>query len=206
MPAPRTPVARPPRGSTIELAALASSAGGLKALTRILSRLPGDLPVPIVLVQHLDPSHPSMLAEILGRRTALRVKEAEADERIRPGTVYVAPPGHHLAIRPGGIVELSRSKPVRFQRPSADVLFESVAASYGEHAIAVVLTGAGTDGARGVQEIRKQGGTVVVQDEASSEFTGMPRAAIGTGDAQFVLPLEEIAPKLVELIGTKESL
>jgi len=135
----------------------------------------------------------------------LKVKEAENAENISTGTVYIAPPNRHLLVTPGGSISLSESELVHFVRPSADLLFESVAACYKERAICVVLTGTGSDGSMGVQAIKKMGGTVIVQDEKSSEFFGMPSAAIQTGQVDFVLPLVEIAPALVTLVMKGET-
>src|SRR5256885_189381 len=180
--------------SGFDVVALAASAGGLNALTHVLAALPADFPAVIVVVQHLDPRHRSLMADILSRRTPLRVKQAEEGEQISPATVYIAPPNRHLLVNPDGTLSLSQSELVHFLRPSADLLFESVAASYRERAIAVVLTGTGSDGAMGVQAIKKMGGTVIAQDEESSDFFGMPSSAIQTGGRGLVLPLEEIAP------------
>ena len=181
--------------------AIASSAGGLTALTSLLGAVPARLPAAILVVQHLDPRHRSLIAEILSRRTALPVKQAEDGDRIEPGTVYIAPPDNHLLANAGGTLSLTQTELVHFVRPSADLLFESVAASFRDRAIAVVLTGSGADGAMGVRAIKKMGGTVIAQDEETSEFFAMPSAAIATGEVDFVLPLEEIRPALVTLVG-----
>jgi two-component system chemotaxis response regulator CheB len=183
-----------------DVVAVASSAGGVVALGRLLPGLPPDFPAVVLVVQHLDPRHRSLMAEILSRRTALPVVQASEGQRLQGGTVYIAPPNRHLLVSADGCVSLSDSELVHFVRPSADLLFESVAARYRDRAIAVVLTGCGQDGAMGVQAIKKMGGTVIVQDEQSSEFHGMPQAAIRTGDADFVLPLGEIAGALVTLV------
>jgi len=188
-----------------DVVALAASAGGLTALSEVLTSLPSDFSASVLVVQHLDPRHRSLMASILSRRTALKVKEAENSEHITFGTVYVAPPNRHLLVTPGGSISLSESELVHFVRPSADLLFESVAACYKERAICVVLTGTGSDGSMGVQAIKKMGGTVIVQDEKSSEFFGMPSAAIQTGHVDFVLPLVEIAPALVTLVMKGET-
>lgn len=185
-----------------DIVALASSAGGLGALSEVLSALPEDFPCAIAVVQHLDPRHRSLMAKILSGRTPLSVKEAEEGDRLQQGTVYVAPPDRHLLVNPGGTITLTQSEMVHFVRPSADLLFESVAASYKDRAIAVVLTGSGSDGKMGVQAIKKMGGTVIAQDEATSEFFGMPGAAIQTGYVDFVLPLREIPSALVTLVMT----
>jgi two-component system, chemotaxis family, protein-glutamate methylesterase/glutaminase len=183
-----------------DIVALASSAGGLTALSQVLSGLPDDFPASVVIVQHLDPRHRSLMADILSRRTRLQVSQAREGDCLAAGHVYIAPPDRHLLVIPGGTLSLSLSELVHFVRPSADLLFESVAASYKDRAIAVVMTGTGSDGSMGVQAIKKMGGTVIVQDEKSSEFFGMPSAAIASGSVDFILPLEEIASALVTLV------
>jgi len=188
-------------GPAFEIVALAASAGGLKALTDVLAALPADFPAALVVVQHLDPRHRSLMAELLGRRTALPVKEAQEGDRLEPGRAYVAPPNRHLLVNPDNTLSLTQTELVHFVRPSADLLFESAAASYRERAIAVVLSGSGKDGAMGVKAIKKMGGTVIVQDAKTSEFFGMPEAAQQTGMVDFVLPLPEIAPALQTLVN-----
>jgi two-component system, chemotaxis family, protein-glutamate methylesterase/glutaminase len=192
--------ARPFAGAAFDVVALASSAGGIAALSEILGSLPGDFPAAIVVVQHLDPRHRSLMADILRRRTTLDVMQATQDDHIRPGMVYIAPPDRHLLVNANGTLSLTQSELVHFVRPSADLLFESVAASYRNRAIAVVLTGTGSDGSMGIGAIKKMGGTVVAQDQASAEFSGMPGAAIRSGNADFILPLDEIASALVTLV------
>jgi two-component system chemotaxis response regulator CheB len=183
-----------------EIVALAASAGGLKALTDVLAALPADFPAALVVVQHLDPRHRSLMAEILGKRTALKVCEACEGDRLAPGRAFIAPPNRHLLVNPDATLSLSQSELVHFVRPSADLLFESTAASYKERAIAVVLSGSGQDGAMGVKAIKKMGGTVIVQDEKTSEFFGMPGSAQQTGMVDFILPLPDIAPALRTLV------
>ena len=181
------------------LVVVAASAGGVQALTSLVAAIPASFGLPIVIVQHVDPRHRSLLVEILGRRAQLRVVAAEEGTELAPGTVYIAPPGSHVLVNQDGSLSLSKAELVHFVRPSADLLFESAAASYTDKVIAVVLTGSGEDGANGVRAVKKMGGTVLVQDEASSDFFGMPGAAIATGDVDFVLPLEEIPAALVTL-------
>ncbi|GAX38586.1 chemotaxis protein CheB [Nodularia sp. NIES-3585] len=192
----------PPRfaKASFDIVAIASSAGGLTALTKLLSTLPKNFPAAIALVQHLAPQHRSLMSEILARHTALKVKQAEEDDCLTPGTVYIAPPDYHLLVNSDGTLSLSQSKLVNYLRPSADLLFASVAATYKDRAIAIVLTGTGKDGAKGVQAIHKMGGTVIAQDQKSSEFPGMPNATINTGNVDFILPLDEISPTLVSLV------
>src|SRR5262249_44730561 len=148
--------------------AIAASAGGLNALTHVLAPLPAAFPAAVVIVQHLDPNHRSLMSAILGRRSSILVSEAKQGEKLRPGEALVAPPNKHLLVEPAGTVTLSNAALVHFVRPSADLLFESVAASFREKAIAVVLTGTGSDGANGLAAIKEMGGTVIAQDEKSS--------------------------------------
>ena len=190
--------------SSFDVIAIASSAGGLRAVSLVLNALPPAFSPSIVIVQHLDPRHRSLMAHILSRRTVLPVKEAEEADKLAPGAVYIAPPNKHLLVNPDATLSLSQSELVHFVRPSADLLFESVAGSFRERAIAVVLSGTGSDGSMGVQAIKKMGGTVLAQDEASSEFFGMPHAAIQTGCVDFVLSLAEIPAALVTLVQTGE--
>ena len=191
--------------SAFTIVALAASARGLKALTHILEDLTADFPVPIVVVRHLDPRHRSLMADILGRRTALKVKEAEEGDSLVPGMVFLAPPNRHLLVNPDRTLSLTQSELVHFVRPSADLLFESVAASHKDGAIAVVLTGSGSDGSMGLRAVKKMGGTVIVQEPASCEFRGMPDASIQTGYVDFVLPLNDIPSALVILLSRGET-
>lgn len=193
-----------PLRPAFDVVAIATSAGGLKALSHLLAPLHKDFPCAIVIVQHLDPRHRSLMADILSRRTTLPVKQAAEGDKLEPATVYIAPPNRHLLVNPDGSLSLAQTELVHFVRPSADLLFESVAASFKERAIAVVLTGTGGDGSMGVQAIKKMGGTVIAQDESSSEFFGMPNAAIQTGCVDFVLSLGEIPAALVTLVNTGE--
>jgi two-component system chemotaxis response regulator CheB len=178
--------------------AIAASAGGLSALKAILSALPAEFPAPIVVVQHLAPDKPSYLAEILTRHSQLKIKQAEAGELLQPGNVYIAPPDAHLQVSSDGTLALSHNPQVHFVRPSADVLFESLAVNCKTKAIAIVLSGTGFDGASGVEVVKANGGTVVVQNELTSEHFGMPQAAILTGKVDFVLPLDEISGWLLK--------
>jgi two-component system chemotaxis response regulator CheB len=186
--------------AAFDIVAMASSAGGLTALSEVLSALPADFTAAVVVVQHLDPRHRSLMADILSRRTSLQVRQAEEGDHLQPGTVYIAPPNRHLLVNSDGTLSLTQSELVHFVRPSADLLFESVAASFKDRAIAVVLTGSGKDGSMGVGAIKKMGGTVLAQDEKTSEFFGMPGAAIKTKNVDFVLPLDEITSALVSLV------
>lgn len=183
--------------------ALAASAGGLQALSHVMEALPPTIRAAILIVQHLDPHKPSHLATILARRSGMPVKQAADHDHVLQGCAYVAPPDAHLTVKPDGELLLSNRPPVHYVRPSADQLFESMAESFGPRAIAVVLTGMGLDGASGAQAIRQRGGTVIVQDKATSAFFGMPGAVIASGEVDRILPLKEIPPVLAKLAGVR---
>lgn len=186
--------------TTFPVVAIGASAGGLKALSEVLSALSADFPAAITVVQHLYPYHPSQMASLLNHRTALTVKEAEQGEQLQLGKVYIAPPNKHLLVTSKGTLCLSDAQMVHFVRPSVDLLFESVAASFQAQAIAVVLTGMGSDGAMGIRAVKQMGGKAIAQDRASAEFFGMPGAAIETGEVDFIVPLQEIATILIRLV------
>jgi two-component system chemotaxis response regulator CheB len=179
---------------------IGASAGGLRALTEVLSRLPEDLPATVIVVQHLDPKHKSLLVELLQRHCRLKIKPAEDGEPAEPSVVYIAPPNRHLLLADGKI-SLSSSAFVHFSRPSIDLMFESVAASREDKVIGVILTGSGSDGAMGIKAIKERGGTTIAQDPDTAEHGAMPAAAIATGMVDFVLPIGEIASAIITLIN-----
>ena len=191
-----------PATGTFPVIAMAASVGGLKALSVILGGLPKDFPAAIAIVMHLSPDFKSVLAEILAKRTDLVVKQAETGDVLCRGCVFIAPPNHHVSVAANRRLKLSSSDAVKihYARPSAEPLFASVAAVFKKNAIAVVLTGGDGDGSFGVQIIKDEGGTVIAQDRPTSEDFSMPRASIETGEVDFILPLDEIAPKLIELV------
>jgi two-component system, chemotaxis family, protein-glutamate methylesterase/glutaminase len=180
--------------------ALVGSAGGLRGFVRVLEELPADFPAAVVVVLHLQAEQPSMLAAILGRSSSMPVKQAEAGDRLAPGHVYVAPPGVHLLVLADGSLQLDRRPPIHFLRPSADVLLESLASTYAADCIAVVFSGTGSDGAAGAAALKASGGVVLAQDEESSDYFGMPSAAIASGAVDQVLALERIAPAVLEFV------
>lgn len=187
--------------------AMAASVGGLKALSVILGGLPAHFPAAITIVMHLSPEHESLLAEILNCRTLLEVKQAQSGDILRASSVFIAPPNHHMYVVKGGCLKLSStdSEKVHHARPSAEPLFASVADIYKKNAIAVVLTGGDGDGSIGVRIIKEKGGTVLAQDQPTSQDFSMPATSIRTGEVDFVLPLNEIAPKLIALVGAGKS-
>lgn len=182
--------------------AIGASAGGPETLGRLLGGLSADFPCPIVIVQHVYPTHRSQLAGILSRATKLMVKEGEESETILPGHVYTAPPDHHMLVNLAGRLSMNQNEKQHYVRPSADPLFQSVALKFRSRAIALVLTGTGSDGNIGITTIKEMGGTVIVEDPATAAHSGMPRAAVATGCPDYVLPLEQIAPTLDALVRT----
>lgn len=191
---------RPDTCPGFDVVALAASAGGFRAVGRVLAELPADFPAAVLFVQHLSPDHPSHLPDLLARQTRLSVKAAAAGDPVRPGTVFVAPPGRHLVMGPGGRLDLSDAPRVHFCRPAADVLFRSMAVGLGARAVAAVLTGTGRDGADGVRAVRRAGGFTIAQDAATAEQFGMPATAIETRHVDLVLPLDRMAFALVTLV------
>jgi two-component system chemotaxis response regulator CheB len=185
-----------------DVVAVGASAGGLNAISQLVKGLPGNFPSSIVIVQHLAPDHKSWIANLIGRATRLKVKQAEHGEIMLPATVYVAPPDEHLLVGPGKL-QLAHSRLVHFSRPSIDLLFESVAGTYGSRSVAVVLSGSGKDGATGIRAIKEAGGITLAQAPDTAEFRHMPEAAIETGCVDFVLPLEKMGTALSEICSGK---
>ena len=177
---------------------IGSSWGGLVAMSTLLGGLPGDFSVPIVVVQHRSNDSDGLLAEILQDATDLSVSEIEDKEPLIPGTVHIAPANYHVLID-DGFLSLTLDEPVRFSRPSIDVMFSSAADVYGSGAIGVVLTGANEDGSRGLLDIVKRGGRALVQDPRTAEIAVMPHAAVKAVPNAEVLPLEGLASRLIEL-------
>jgi two-component system, chemotaxis family, protein-glutamate methylesterase/glutaminase len=183
---------------------IASSAGGIEALTTILRGLPENFPAPIVVVQHRPAARESHLVPILRRRTKLNVKDAIAGDTLQAGTVYLASPDEHLMVTDDLCFQYTDGRRIHHLRSSANPLFESAAECYGRNAIALVLTGMDSDGTDGVQAIRAHGG-VIVQDRTTSEHFDMPHSAIATGVVDHILPLSEIGPMLSRLVGCETT-
>ena len=176
--------------------AIGASAGGVEALSAITSKLPADFAVPILVAIHLPPDRKSVLPALLDESSAVSVVEAEDKVSIEPGGVYFSPPDYHLLVERDGRMSLSSDEPVRFSRPSIDVLFESAADAYGEGLLGVVLTGANDDGARGLKAICAAGGTAWVQRPDDAYASAMPAAAISRCPSARVLGLDELADAL----------
>jgi two-component system, chemotaxis family, protein-glutamate methylesterase/glutaminase len=180
----------------LPLVVIAASTGGPATLMRLIPRFPKDFPAAVVLVQHMPATFTSQLSLQLTEVAAIRVKEAEANEALQPGTFYVCPGSHHLRISLVGRVKLDDGPRISGYRPCADVAFESAAAYGGANVVGVVLTGMGNDGARGVQALKTARGWVLAQDEATSVIFGMPAEAIRTGAVDQVVGIDEMYPAI----------
>jgi two-component system chemotaxis response regulator CheB len=194
-------VARKP----VRVIGIAASTGGPNALALLIERLPEQLPVPIVIVQHMPPIFTRTLADRLGARAALRVRESEGGELLEPGNVYIAPGNRHMeAVREGEHVrlQLHDGPPENSVRPSADVLFRSLNQSYAGGVLAVVLTGMGQDGVRGARELVQAGGRVLAQSGPTCVVWGMPKAVEEAGIADAIVPLPEMASAILQRVGT----
>ncbi len=180
---------------------IGSSAGGVYALSAVLSTLPADFSLPILIVQHMHPHSKSQLASILQKKAQLSIREAEEKERIQPGVVYLAPPNYHLLVELDRHLALSIDERVNYSRPAIDLLFESAVDAYRDKLIGLILTGANSDGAAGLRRIKQAGGYALVQDPQSAEADAMPLAACSATSVDKVLPLHEIGPHLLQLVN-----
>ena len=190
---------RTPHSAIAKVVVMAASAGGIDSLMQVLSGLPADLPASILIVQHLRADRQTRLPKHLACHCPLKVRMAQDGMSLEAGVVYVAVPGQHLRIENGHLV-LSSEEPVNYVRPSADVLFASASLAFGPDVIGVVLSGTGRDGAHGCQEIKAKGGITIAQNESTARYFAMPSAAITAGAIDDVLPAEEIAGKIVEIV------
>lgn len=178
---------------------IGASAGGISALNTILSMLPKEFILPIVIVQHLQEEGTiGYRASYLNKNCALPVKEAIDKEPLEPGTVYLAPPAYHTLLEPTGVISLSIDAPVNFSRPSIDVLFESAALAHGKKLLGIILTGANSDGSQGIKKIKQYGGYVIVQDPDEAEAQAMPQAAITAAKIDRILTLKQIGNYLAK--------
>ena len=187
------------RSAIEHVVVIVASGGGINALLRVLSDLPGDLPAAVIVVQHLKADHQTGLPDLLQRRCSLNIRLAENGIPLKMGTVYVAEPGLHICIEEGCLVQ-NLEELVNYVRPSADILFVSAAEAFGKNVIGVVLSGTGRDGTRGCKEIKARGGVTIAQDEKTSRHFDMPKAAIEAGAIDYVLPMDEIGKKIVDIV------
>lgn len=208
--APAARVAARPRkpGRRIEIVAIGTSTGGPNALAQVIPRVPKDFPVPIVVVQHMPPIFTRSLAERLANSSEIRVEEGQAGGALEPGIAWIAPGNYHMTVSRmanGGRLKLNQDAPEHSCRPAVDVLFRSVAEAYGGGVLGVVMTGMGSDGVLGAQQIHAAGGEVIVQDEATSVVWGMPGLVQAAGEADGVFPLGELAGEITRRVAQSRS-
>lgn len=184
-----------------ELIVIGTSAGGLHALTSILSELPKNYPIPILIVQHRMASNTSMLEDVLQSKCRLKIKQADEKLVIEHGVAYIAPADYHMLVEQNGTISLSCDEKVCYSRPSVDVLFESASFAYREKLLGIILTGANADGSMGVRSIRYHGGSTIVQEPSEAPYSMMPQSAIDIHCVDLVMPLQEIALYLKRLGG-----
>ena len=182
------------------IVAIGTSWGGLSAMMKLLGALPEGFPIPIVVVQHRGKDSDKLLVQLLQDITALNVSEVEDKDALVAGMVHVAPANYHILIE-SGYLSLTTDEPVRFSRPSIDVMFSSAADAYRSETIGIILTGANEDGASGLAHIVRRGGLALIQDPKSAEIPIMPIAAMQAVPKAEVLPLNRLAPRLLELSG-----
>ncbi len=205
---PPAPVTSIGRLSTEKIIFIGASTGGTEATKELLINLPPDCPA-VVITQHMPPGFTKSYAARLDGLCKIRVAEARDGERILPGHAYIAPGGFHLSVERSGanyIARVQDGEPVNRHKPSVEVLFKSAARVVGPNALGIMLTGMGADGAKAMKELRDAGSYNYVQDEASCVVFGMPREAINAGAAHEVLPLTQIAPKLIERLRSTSGL
>jgi two-component system chemotaxis response regulator CheB len=187
----------------IDVVAIGTSTGGPNALTEVLPQLPADFPVPVLVVQHMPPTFTKFLADRLDANCKLHVKEAGLEQELTVGTIWIAAGDFHMSAYADGTkrrLRSHRAPPENSCRPAVDVLFRSVAETYGNHALAVVMTGMGQDGLRGAEQLREAGAQIVAQDEATSVVWGMPGFVVQAGLADRVLPLPQIAAEILRRV------
>jgi len=187
----------------VEIVAIGTSTGGPNALAELIPQIPGDFPVPIVIVQHMPPIFTKLLADRLSGKSAIEVQEGRAGGVLSAAAAWIAPGDYHMVVEKSGTItriDLNQDPPENSCRPSVDVLFRAVARSYGATVLGVILTGMGQDGLRGCEHIREAGGQVIAQDEATSVVWGMPGCVARNGLADQVLPLERIAGEIARRV------
>lgn len=192
-----------PAGGSEKVVAIGASTGGPRALQEIITKLPANFPCGVVIVQHMPPGFTRSLAERLNSLSSIRVKEAEHNDFIQPGTAFIAPGDYHMTLeREGGrtLVKLNQTPPLSGHRPSVDPLFETVARIYGAQAVGVLLTGMGHDGAKGMQAIKNSNGYTIAEDQSTAVVFGMPKSAIELGVVDKILPLNAIAAEVIKAV------
>lgn len=187
-----------------KIVAIGTSTGGPRALQEVITRLPGDLPCGVVIVQHMPPGFTKSLADRLNTISSLTVKEAEHNDIVRPGMVFIAPGDRHMLIERDGdksVIKLNQNPQVGGHRPAVDPMMDSVAKVYGSRAVGVILTGMGQDGSKGMQEIKRQNGYTIAEDQTTAVVFGMPKSAIELGIVDRAVPLTAIANEIIKAVG-----
>jgi two-component system chemotaxis response regulator CheB len=190
-------------GESIEMIVMGVSAGGLHVMTKLLEDLPPAFPVPIVVVQHRSKDQRTLLEEVLQAKCQIKIRQANEKERPKAGSVYFAPADYHLLLEEDGCFSLSCDQAVNYSRPSIDILFETAADTFGSNVLAILLTGANSDGAKGMLKVKQKGGMTIAQRPASAEFSTMPQAAITANAAKQVKDINEIKLLLLGLAKNK---
>jgi two-component system chemotaxis response regulator CheB len=206
--APPLPPASPQTLARVNVVAIGASTGGPNALSSLIAQLPDDFAVPILIVQHMPPLFTRMLAERLDILGRLKVREGKDGAILQPGEAWIAPGDQHMTVARRGtefVIGLNRGPQENSCRPAVDVLFRSVAEAYKANALAIVLTGMGTDGTRGSADIRRAGGQVIVQDEASSVVWGMPGSVVAAQASDHVYPLDRIGLEALRRVSMRRS-
>jgi two-component system chemotaxis response regulator CheB len=184
---------------------IGTSTGGPRALQTVLPALPANFPVPILVVQHMPPGFTASLAKRLNDMSAITVREAQEGDRAEPGLALVAPGDHHMLLRRDGTVTLSQDRPLWGVRPAVDMTLMSAVPVWGKDTLAVILTGMGHDGSRGVADIRREGGRCIAEAESTCTIYGMPRTIIEAGHADVVAPIHQVAQAIVDFVDHWES-
>ncbi|HDH99898.1 MAG: chemotaxis response regulator protein-glutamate methylesterase [Candidatus Latescibacterota bacterium] len=204
--APTEPkILTPPPKRKFEVVAIGVSTGGPMSLQKVLTKLPADLPAGVLVVQHMPPKFTKSLAERLDRLSTFEVREAVDGDEVTPGRVLLAPGGRHLRVRRKGEVEVGEEPFDALYKPSVDELMASVAEHYGPWGIGIIMTGMGHDGRNGIRLLKRKGGYIIAQDEASCVVYGMPRAIVEEGLADAILPLDEIPGHIYRLLSPRSG-
>lgn len=180
---------------------IGASAGGLETIGALLTKLPSNFAAPIIIVQHLSPDSDGYMARYLNSKCNIIVKEADDKELIVAGTAYIAPPNYHLLVEKDGTLSFTVENKVNYSRPSIDVLFETAADLYQDALIGIILTGANSDGSKGLKRIKESGGLVIVEDPETALVESMPNAAIKETNVDYILSVDKITEKLIEMVG-----
>ena len=184
---------------------MGASAGGMETIGAILTKLPLDFTVPILIVQHLSPSSQGYMARYLNKICKIKVKEADEKEKIKPGLVYISPANYHLLVEEDESLSLTVGPKVNYSRPSIDILFETASDVYQDKLIGVILTGANRDGSMGLKALKDKGGLAIVENPETALVNAMPKAAIEATHVDFILESKDIANKIIELVGYKNE-